>query len=322
MNYAIINTMLRPASEAFATAANRDPVTPPVLTLVRHGYSYGQFVQDQHKKGNDNLYTEEFRRTSSSQWPLHEKGFAQSLRSGEWIDEHLVESGLLPNGRYDKAFHSPYKRARQTLGGLILGAQRRRYPEAIDLDSLHTQYPVSSDMRVREVDFGLVSTIPKDEFQRYYSDSYDARREDPMYARLPGGESLADLAERARNIAGALTRAYIGGAQSVLVVAHGRSNIMLDLTLRGIVPEDKDEFDQTVANVENGEVITLSRINPMDLQDERRSYAWRSSAVPWKSPVNEPPVWEEFRVKNTSSPRELLYDIPEDWLLMPPAGRE
>lgn len=116
--------MLKIVEENQKLAADREPVMPSVLTLVRHGYSYGQYVQDQHRSGNDDLFTDEFRRTPSSLWPLHERGFAQSLRTGEWMDEYLIEPGFLPNGKYDRAFHSSYKRARQTLGGLLLGALR------------------------------------------------------------------------------------------------------------------------------------------------------------------------------------------------------
>jgi hypothetical protein len=235
----------------------------------------------------------------------------------------------------------PILRAQQSLGAILLGSLRRQHPnfetpndlgaflatfnveqvrEDFRLDT--DEYMAVPDTRAREVDFGLASTIPSKEFKERYPDYHAARQQDPMYARLPGGEALTDLSERSRSMMGALSRAFTGGAQSALVVAHGRFMTMTDFAFRGIVPESPEHFERVADNIENAETILLSRVNPEEPTDERRSYHWRASVVPWMAAENEPPRWEEFDVKTTTTAGELLRGIDESWFLLPPAGPE
>src|SRR3990170_8107458 len=109
---------------------------PNELVLVRHGHSEGNFVADTSRRGDDSLYTTDFRERPGHRWRLTKEGANQARAAGEWILRNIGE-------RFDRYYVSPYVRTRETAA--LLGL-----PEA--------EWRI--DQRLRERDWGDIGSIP------------------------------------------------------------------------------------------------------------------------------------------------------------------
>jgi len=81
---------------------------------------------------------------------------------------------------------------------------------------------------LRELHAGDWEGLAWDELQRLYPTEWQARLDDIVHYRIPGGESFLDAAQRVRNELAGLLAAHPG--QNVALVAHGGVNriILLD----------------------------------------------------------------------------------------------
>ena len=85
--------------------------------------------------------------------------------------------------------------------------------------TLHGAPPVQTDAGLREIDVGQLSGKMVSEIEAEFPEYIQALRQDPWNARRPGGESMADLAARAKVTFDRLCQRHTG--QRVLVVTHG-----------------------------------------------------------------------------------------------------
>lgn len=295
----------------YPIAEDRPSTMPPLLALVRHGESEGQVASRLEKQGDLSAFTEEFRNTSSAEWNLSRKGFWQARMAAAWMREHLMGSIALPEKSFDRGYFSSLKRARQTMGALLL--QDLVAPAMINGQPVPDHYNVSYDIRLRELDFGNVSTIPQQEFRELYPDSVLTRRIDPLYGRTPGGESIADVMDRSRGFFGSLARAHERGVRSALVVSHGRHIRSNQLSIEGIDPLKWHDYEGRSENeIKNCQVVLYSRRNP-ETGAESPTYRWTSSTCPWETP-DQPPQWREFSVTMAMTAEDCLKGIPGEWL--------
>ncbi|WP_457636627.1 histidine phosphatase family protein [Oceanithermus sp.] len=72
-----------------------------------------------------------------------------------------------------------------------------------------------TDRRLREVCVGELSGLDRETVRRNYPEYLESSRRDPWHTRFPGGESLAELAERIADFLDGL------GSGRYLVVTHG-----------------------------------------------------------------------------------------------------
>ena len=79
---------------------------PHNLILVRHGESEGNVALALSKKGDDSIYTDEFKNRHSSLWRLTKKGQEQAKSAGEWLKKNRGE--LEP---FYRCYTSEYVRA-------------------------------------------------------------------------------------------------------------------------------------------------------------------------------------------------------------------
>lgn len=187
-----------------------------VLKLVRHGESEANinkvFAHDQ----GDHLIA------------LSERGHQQAQAAGARIGADFLRDGLI--------YLSPYRRTRQTLEGILLGAG------VTD----RTNIRIYEDPRLREVEHGY---DPPEEQQDL------RRRHGWFYYRFRGGESPADCYDRTSGFLETLMRQVERkAAERVLIVTHG-------LTIRCFVMRflhlSVEEFDN-LASVDNCEVVTIA----------------------------------------------------------------
>ncbi len=175
---------------------------PKLLVLVRHGES----ARNVAKKDNRFFLDEESRKAVVGvpdwQVPLTDVGRQQARQTGE-----ALRRGF---GAFDHVYHSGYRRAEETAAG-ILSAYT---PEE------RTAMRVHMDPFVRERDNGYTYDMTTTEAEtafpwlQPYWDTFG-----PWFSRPPGGESLADVANRVHVFLQMLARDRSG--QRVLVVTHG-----------------------------------------------------------------------------------------------------
>jgi 2,3-bisphosphoglycerate-dependent phosphoglycerate mutase len=176
--------------------------------LVRHGESAANL-----DKGV-NL------RTADHAVPLSERGHAEALEAGAALAA-LVGPELLRADAPARvaAYVSPYLRTRQTWSGVKLGMAG-----ALGFEPAVTQ---TESIFLRELEFGLFDGVPDDElaavFPRehaYYEKLRDWGGE--FYARMPGGESRCDVAQRVHQCFGTIHRdRERHGTRVALVISHG-----------------------------------------------------------------------------------------------------
>lgn len=185
------------------------------IKLVRHGESLANVGA---------LNAQEVGDHTIALTPLGEE---QARRAGERIGPDFLRGAL--------AYCSPFRRARQTLAGLLEGAGVAR-------DGLR----VYEDPRLREVEHGYADVPAQEPLRRTHG---------WFYYRFHGGESPADCYDRTSGFLESLMRqAGRKGVGRALVVTHG-------LTIRCFVMRflhlTVEQFD-VMANPANCDIITLA----------------------------------------------------------------
>ena len=137
---------------------------------------------------------------------LNETGILQGYK--------LADTLLLE--KFDAIFSSDLQRAYQT--AVILA-------EALAL-------PVQVDQRLREICQGEWEGQTVAVVREKYTAHFEAQKLDLEHARAPGGESVAEVAERMRAAANEITAMYHG--KRVVVVSHGLSLATLVCQAQGI----------------------------------------------------------------------------------------
>lgn len=147
--------------------------------------------------------------------PLNDKGRAQARRNGETLRVQVPEAGALP------FIASPLHRARETME--IVRSAMDLAPDDYSLDP-----------RLKEINYGAWQGTLAVDLPRVDPEGLAARNRDTFHWRPRGGESYADLSQRA-----------VGWLNSVerdcVVVAHGGISRVLRGHIYGLeLPEIPD----------------------------------------------------------------------------------
>ena len=175
---------------------------PAVLVLVRHGES----ARNVAKKYNRFFLDEESRKPVQGipdwQIPLTDRGHRQAAATGRGLRARF--------GVFDYVYHSGYLRTESTAGGILSAYS--------DEERAGMQVRVNPFIREREAGYTYEMTTAEAEsafpWLQPYWDTFG-----PWFSRPPGGESLADVANRVYLFLNMLFRDRAG--QRVLVVTHG-----------------------------------------------------------------------------------------------------
>ncbi len=236
---------------------------PNDLVLVRHGESEGNLALDAAKRGNDHLYTDEFMTVPGHRWRLTPQGCNQAKAIGEWIGRMDA---------FDRYYCSPYVRTKETAGHLGLQGAQWRLNRAL-----------------RERDWGDIGSLPMSKFKKKsrYEDNVRVWKLDPLYWVVPGGESIAQVAEdRVRNVIDTLHRECAG--KRVICVCHGEVMWAFRLVLERIDDDDFVKLDADEAEkIHNCSAFHYSRIDPKTGEQKDR-LSWVRRAYP----VFEEGKWE------------------------------
>lgn len=187
------------------------------IFLIRHGESLGNVDPSVYKKLDDHNV------------PLTEWGYEQAVEAEKFIRQYLESQEEIKDVKL-RVWHSPFKRTKQTKNGFVQGL------------GPHCE-TVREDYLLREQDFGLFSDIHDEEEQRKLYpvefEKWDRMRNQThgkVYARAPGGESRADVAQRVRIFEGTMMRDKDHGIDNVAIIAHGVTNraFEMDFLHKGI----------------------------------------------------------------------------------------
>ena len=153
--------------------------------------------------------------------PLSQTGREQAARL----------AGRLTGMTFDAVYASDLARAFET-AKLVAG-------------TLHGSPPVRTEAGLREIDVGQLAGKIMPEIRAEFPEYLERLKLDPWNARRPGGESMADLAARAKATFETLCARHAG--QRVLVVTHGGVvRVAVSLAIGG---RDKDVWARlSVAN--------------------------------------------------------------------------
>lgn len=256
---------------------------PEELVLVRHGHSEGNLAVDYSKQGDDSFYTPDFRERPGHRWRLTEEGRGQAKTAGQWILKNISEE-------FDRYYVSPYIRAKETAGLLDLPDAKWRI-----------------DPRLRERDWGDISSLPRSEFKKLYPQNAFIKETDALYWRPPGGESIMDVRiNRVRSVFDTLHRETPN--QKILIVTHGEFIWATRPEIEYMSDEEWLEADNDpLQKINNAQVIHYSKTNPRT--GEKDKYlSWVRSICPWRNSIDI--EWTPIE-RYTFANEELLEQVAE-----------
>ncbi|CAN6636925.1 broad-range acid phosphatase Det1p [Trichomonascus vanleenenianus] len=215
---------------------------PRLILLVRHGES----------ESNCDKSVNRF--IANHQIPLTELGNQQAREAGQ----DLLQ--MLRPGENILFYTSPYKRARQTLEGILSVVNQQ--PEV--------SYRVHEEPRLREQDFGNFQGTAR-EMKEIWT---DRAKYGHFFYRIPNGESAADVYDRCAGFNETLFRQFASDKfPSVLVlVTHG---IWARVFLMKWFRWPYEEFE-LLQNVPHCKFIVMERE-----EDESRRYTLKTKLKTW-----------------------------------------
>jgi broad specificity phosphatase PhoE len=122
----------------------------------------------------------------------------------------------------------------------LYASDLQRARETADVIARKIGRPVSLDARLREINQGEWEGMLSEQVQREYPAEWAARALDPLRARAPQGELVAQVAARAWAAADDIVRAHPVGP--VLIVSHGLALATLLCRARGLPLEAAREL--------------------------------------------------------------------------------
>lgn len=279
--------------------AAREARRPAQLVLVRHAESERNAAKRGHRFFPDHDTRVPVLGVADHHTPLTARGREQAAQTGPELRRRF--------GVFDYAYHSGYRRTEDTLARLLQG-----YPED-ERDAVRVRH--SLFLRERDTGYTYDMTTAEAEqafpwLQDYWT-TYGG-----IFGRPPGGESYADVAARAHQFLGILSRDRAG--QRVLVVTHGGTLWMFRMLLERWTWDEAAEFIRT------GSIGQCSVTDYSFDPASRRLRLGRSAHVYWT--LSEAPrtrvVRPESEMGSGHAPPEDIDDGPDAQDRDEPAGRD
>ena len=191
-----------------------------IIKLVRHGQSMANTGEVVPAEVGDHTVA------------LTALGREQARAAGRSIGPAFLDAAL--------AYCSPFRRARETMAGVLAGA-------AVSGGAARGAVRVFEDPRLREVDHGYVDVASQEVLRRTHG---------WFYYRFNGGESPADCYDRTSAFLESMMRqAARKRSERVVVVTHSLTIRCFVMRFLHLTVEDFDRM----AGLPNGAVVTLAR---------------------------------------------------------------
>ncbi|MEI8132336.1 MAG: histidine phosphatase family protein [Leptolinea sp.] len=131
------------------------------------------------------------------------------------MDQARVLANKLADMKFCALYSSDLMRARQTA----------------EIISSRVNLPIKFDLRLREISQGQVEGLLMSEVLLKFTDALTDRSSNPVHSRMPGGESVAEVAERVKTAIEEIACAH--PLEPVLVAAHGLAIATMLCRVRG-----------------------------------------------------------------------------------------
>jgi broad specificity phosphatase PhoE len=270
---------------------------PLDLVFVRHGESEANVLQQAEKDGRTLDLSPELMNRPDWMQRLTPHGVEQAEAAGAWLLENIGELGETFEARY----YSSFIRARETaahLGGAALTWRKH--------SMLH------------ERDWGHFGTTPRNQQADRFPRTTQLKQEAPLYARLDGGESLADnVTLRVRDFRETAKQKWDG--KKLIAVTHGDIIGVVRYVFEDMLPEEWHAVDKDKAQrIGNCAVLWYTRTNPSDEYDVRPYLGWRRMVQPdnlASSPFGG--EWQELPDDRFMTGEELLASVDKVPRLFP-----
>lgn len=218
-------------------------LTPRHLVLVRHGESEGDVRRKQ--------------KLPALKHPIHEEqtkvGHEQSRAAGSWITKHILGAYGL-NG-FNKYLVSPLIRTRQSANSL-------------DLSDVWVEDP-----RLAERNRGDIQGLTNKQHIERFPRSYKQMSEHPFHWVPPHGESILAVSHRFGELVNDLDN-----INNVLIMTHR------DVIWAALVPLEGFDLKKVESvntdEINNGQVIHYTNINPRTGEAESSDMVWKRSVDP------------------------------------------
>lgn len=262
---------------------------PLDLVFVRHGQSEANILQQAEKEGTELILPPELRDRPDWMHRLTPHGVEQARTAGAWILENIGDIGETFEARY----YSSFIRARETaahLGGAALTWRKH--------SMLH------------ERDWGHFGTTPRDKQADVFPRTTRLKHEAPLYARLDGGEALADsVTLRVRDFRDTAKRKWDG--KRLIAVTHGDTIGVVRYVFEDMLPEEWHTVNKDSAQrIGNCAILWYTRTNPQDERDVRPYIGWRRMIQP--DALDQSPFdgqWQELPDDRFMTSTELLTSV-------------
>ena len=196
------------------------------IFLLRHGQSKA------------NLDTEAYEKDGDSRVGLTDTGWEQAIGAGRFLKEYFAKNGET-NPEDMRVWVSPYDRTRQTVSGLLYGAEEN--------------WKVRIDASLIEQDFGDYFVFTKGtkdsppslfnlEFNKPIRRYEDEWSKDKFFARPPRGERPCDVQNRVKDSIDTIWRDIEKGRPDHIVVTHGVNLRAFAMDFMHIDPKHYTEF--------------------------------------------------------------------------------
>lgn len=214
---------------------------PIDIILVRHGESEGNVANKASRRGDNRMFTPEFRDRHSRTFRLTDRGIAQAKAAGAW----LRANASMP---LDRFYVSDYIRAKETASLLDL-------PNAL----WRVEY------QLRERDRALDDNMPHDERQSLFAREQRQYELDPFLAYpAGGGESIAQMCLRMKaDFLEHIAREC--SDKRIVAVCHGHVMRPLQLELEHLGHDDfirLDASEDPADKIHNCQILWYTRRDP------------------------------------------------------------
>jgi broad specificity phosphatase PhoE len=128
---------------------------------------------------------------------------------------------------------------------------------------------------LRELDCGVMDGLKRDEARKSHPEVFEGLRNDPVNYRIPGGETMLELADRVKRV---MEEMKAAGNRRVLVVAHAVVNRVVLCDALGLPLELAYRIDQSYGGLN---VIEYGGRHPM-VRAVNSPVVPPSPSKPWK----------------------------------------
>lgn len=175
---------------------------------------------------------------STSKIYLIRHGEVESNRKNAYVGS--TDLPLNAHGRRQAELLADYLADRQI--SAVYASDLKRAHETAEIIARRIGLEVHAIRELRELDYGDWEGVPEADVPKLYPDIFREWRKNPVEVRVPGGENVGELRDRAYSAFSRIVEQVLDG--NLVIVAHKTSNRVLLCCLLGVDPDSYRQIGQ------------------------------------------------------------------------------